>query len=162
VQPRAQGRKEQAEAHRARDLFWIGHRARSGGGAATATATAASAAASTVATTTATAAAAGSTTTQSVPTPTPTSAHAVAPAKQPRAPTNHTGLLHALPAASSSCGSGVDDDGQCDGGEFTLDTAPVVAEAAVGRKEIRRVRPLLSGLQLQVPEWQGRAAGSGQ
>jgi hypothetical protein len=32
---------------------------------------------------------------------------------------------------SSSCGSGVDDDGHCDGGEFKLDTAPVVAEAAV-------------------------------
>jgi hypothetical protein len=44
---------------------------------------------------------------------------------------------------SSSCGSGVaDGDGQCDDGEFKLDTAPVVAEAAVERKEVRRVRPL--------------------
>jgi hypothetical protein len=59
---------------------------------------------------------------------------------------------------ASSCGSGVDDDGQCDGGEFELKTASVVAEAAVERKEIRRVRPLLS--ELQVPEWQERA-GSG-
>jgi hypothetical protein len=53
---------------------------------------------------------------------------------------------------SSSCGSGVDDDGQCDDGEFKLDTAPVAAEAAVERKEVRRVRPLLS--ELQVLEWQ--------
>jgi hypothetical protein len=53
---------------------------------------------------------------------------------------------------SSSCGSGVNDDGQCDDGGFKLDTASVVAEAAVERKEVRRVRPLLS--ELQVPEWQ--------
>jgi hypothetical protein len=47
----------------------------------------------------------------------------------------------------------VDDDGQCDDGEFKLDTASVVvAEAAVERKEVRRVRPRLS--ELQVPEWQ--------
>jgi hypothetical protein len=42
--------------------------------------------------------------------------------------------------------------GQCDDGEFKPDTAPVVVEAAVERKEVRRVRPLLS--ELQVPEWQ--------
>jgi hypothetical protein len=53
---------------------------------------------------------------------------------------------------SSSCGSGVDADGQCDDGEFKLDTGSVVAEAAVERKEVRRARPLLS--ELQVPEWQ--------
>jgi hypothetical protein len=65
--------------------------------AAAAAPTSASAAAGTTATTTATAAATGSTITQSAPTctPTPTSAHAVAPAKQPRASTNHTGL-HAV------------------------------------------------------------------
>jgi hypothetical protein len=57
---------------------------------------------------------------------------------------------------SSRCGSGVDDDGQCDDGEFKLDTVSVVAEAAVERKEVRRVRPLLS--ELQVPEWQELAA----
>jgi hypothetical protein len=56
---------------------------------------AASAAASTAATTTATAAATGSTATQTAPTPTPTAAHAVAPAKQPRASTNHPDL-HAV------------------------------------------------------------------
>jgi hypothetical protein len=33
----------------------------------------------------------------------------------------------------------------------------VVAEAAVERKEVRRVMPLLSGLQ--VPEWQELAVG---
>jgi hypothetical protein len=38
----------------------------------------------------------------------------------------------------------VDDDGQCDGGEFKLDTAPVVAGAPVEGKEARRVRPLLA------------------
>jgi hypothetical protein len=43
---------------------------------------------------------------------------------------------------------------QC--GEFKLDTAPVVAEAAVERKEVRRVRPLLS--ELQVSEWQEELA----
>jgi hypothetical protein len=58
--------------------------------------TAASAAMITAATTTATAAAASSTTTQAAPTPTPTAAHAVAPAKQPRASTNHTGLHAAV------------------------------------------------------------------
>jgi hypothetical protein len=73
------------------------------------------------------------------------------PAKQPRASTNHTGI-HAVHTTSSSCGSGVDDDGQCDDVEFKLDTASVVAEAAVERKEVRRVRPPLS--ELQVPEWQ--------
>jgi hypothetical protein len=41
---------------------------------------------------------------------------------------------------------------RADDGEFKLDTASVVAEAAVGCKEVRRVRPLLS--ELQVPEWQ--------
>jgi hypothetical protein len=46
-------------------------------------------------TTTAAAAATGSTTTQAAPTPSPAVAHAVAPAKQPRASTNHTGL-HAV------------------------------------------------------------------
>jgi hypothetical protein len=64
---------------------------------------------------------------------------------------------------SSSCGSGVDDDGQCDDGEFKLDTVSVVSEAAVERKEVRRVRPLLS--ELQVPEWQEldqRISGSGE
>jgi hypothetical protein len=60
---------------------------------------------------------------------------------------------------SSSCGSGVDDDGQCDDGEFKLDTASVAAEAAVERKEVRRVRPLLS--ELQVPESGVAGAGSG-
>jgi hypothetical protein len=50
-------------------------------------------------------------------------------------------------------------DGQCDDGGFKLDTVsvPVVAEAAVERKEVRRVRPLLS--ELQVPE-AGAGAGS--
>jgi hypothetical protein len=52
----------------------------------------------------------------------------------------------------SSCGSEVDDNGQCYDGEFKLDTASVVAGAAVERKEVRRVRPLLS--ELQVPDWQ--------
>jgi hypothetical protein len=37
-----------------------------------------------------------------------------------------------------STDSGVDDDGQCDGGEFKLGTAPVVADAAVERKEPRQ------------------------
>jgi hypothetical protein len=61
--------------------------------------------ASTAATTTATAAATGSTTTQAAPAPIPTAAHAVAPAKQPRASTNHTGLhppRSALPAAAAA------------------------------------------------------------
>jgi hypothetical protein len=51
---------------------------------------------------------------------------------------------------------------QCGGGGFKLAAASAVAaEAAVERKEvcIRRVRPLLS--ELQVPEWQELAAGSG-
>jgi hypothetical protein len=43
-------------------------------------------------------------------------------------------------------------DGRCDDGEFTLDSAEVAEEAAVERKEVRRVKPLLS--ELQVPEWQ--------
>jgi hypothetical protein len=43
-------------------------------------------------------------------------------------------------------------------GEFKLDMAAVVAEAAAECKEARRVRPLLS--ELQVPEWQ-EGAGSG-
>ena len=54
-------------------------------------------------------------------------------------------------ATSSSSSSGVD-DGRCDGGEFALDLAEVAEEAAVERKEVRRVKPLLS--ELQVPEWQ--------
>ena len=55
-------------------------------------------------------------------------------------------------ATSSSSSSGVD-DGRCDdGGEFALDSAEVAEEAAVERKEVRRVKPLLS--ELQVPEWQ--------
>jgi hypothetical protein len=37
-------------------------------------------------------------------------------------------------------------------GEFTLDSAEVAEEAAAERKEVRRVKPLLS--ELQVPEWQ--------
>jgi hypothetical protein len=40
-------------------------------------------------------------------------------------------------AISNSCGSGVDDDGQCDGGGFKLDTAAVAVGAAVERKEVR-------------------------
>jgi hypothetical protein len=44
------------------------------------------------------------------------------------------------------------DDGRCDDGEFTLESAEVAEEAAVERKEVRRARPLLS--ELQVPEWQ--------
>jgi hypothetical protein len=48
-------------------------------------------------------------------------------------------------ATSGSCFSGVDDNGQCDGGEFKL------GGAQGGRST--RVRPLLS--ELQVPEWQG-------
>jgi hypothetical protein len=35
------------------------------------------------------------------------------------------------------CGSGVGDDGQCDDGGFKLDTASVVADAAVELKEVR-------------------------
>jgi hypothetical protein len=54
-------------------------------------------------------------------------------------------------ATSSSSSSGLD-DGRCDDGEFALDSAAVAEEAAVERKEVRRVRPLLS--ELQVPEWQ--------
>ena len=57
-------------------------------------------------------------------------------------------------ATSSSCSSGAN-NGRCDDGddgEFTLDTAEVAEEAAVERKEVRRVKPLLS--ELQVPEWQ--------
>ena len=54
-------------------------------------------------------------------------------------------------SSSSSSSSGVD-DGRGDGGEFALDSAEVAEEAAVERKEVRRVRPLLS--ELQVPEWQ--------
>jgi len=54
-------------------------------------------------------------------------------------------------ATSSSSSSGVD-DGRCDDGEFALDLAEVAEEAAVERKEVRRVKPLLS--ELQVPEWQ--------
>jgi hypothetical protein len=53
--------------------------------------------------------------------------------------------------SSSSSSSGVD-DGRCDDGEFALDSAEVAEEAAVERKEVRQVRPLLS--ELQVPEWQ--------
>ena len=49
---------------------------------------------------------------------------------------------------SGTC-SGVD-DGRCDDGESTLDSAEVAEEVAVERKEVRRVRPLLS--ELQVPE----------
>jgi hypothetical protein len=49
------------------------------------------------------------------------------------------------------------DDGRCDGGESALDSAKVAEEAAVERKEVRRVRPLLS--ELQVPEWQELAKG---
>jgi hypothetical protein len=68
--------------------------------------------------------------------------------------TRHTGV-HAVRsivyATSSSCSSGVDDE-RCDDGEFALDTAEVAEEAAVERKEVRQVRPLLS--ELQVPEWQ--------
>jgi hypothetical protein len=56
-------------------------------------------------------------------------------------------------SSSSACGSGVDDDGQCDDGGFELDTASVVSEAAVERKEVRRVRPVLSELQCR-SEWQ--------
>jgi hypothetical protein len=45
---------------------------------------------------------------------------------------------------SSSCSSGVD-DGRCDDGEFSIDTAEVAEqEAAVERKEVRRAKPLLS------------------
>ena len=44
------------------------------------------------------------------------------------------------------------DNGRCDDGEFTLNSAEVAEEAAVERKEVRRVRLLLS--ELQVPEWQ--------
>jgi hypothetical protein len=40
--------------------------------------------------------------------------------------------------------------GRCDDGEFALDLAEVAEEAAVERKEVRRVKPLLS--ELQVPE----------
>jgi hypothetical protein len=54
-------------------------------------------------------------------------------------------------ATSSSSSSGVH-DGRCDDGEFTLDSAEVAEEAAVERKEVRRVKPLLS--ELQVLEWQ--------
>jgi hypothetical protein len=43
-----------------------------------------------------------------------------------------------------------DSDDETD--EFTLDAAAVVAEEAVERKEARRVKPWLSGLD--VPEWQ--------
>jgi hypothetical protein len=59
-----------------------------------------------------------------------------------------------MPASTqyaTSSSSGVD-DGRCDDGEFTLDSAEVAEEAAMERKEVRRVRPLLS--ELQVPEWQ--------
>jgi hypothetical protein len=48
--------------------------------------------------------------------------------------------------ATSSSSSGVD-DGRCDDGEFALDSAEVAeeaVEAAVERKEVRRVEPLLS------------------
>jgi hypothetical protein len=55
---------------------------------------------------------------------------------------------------SASPGSSGVDDGRCDDGEFALDSAEVAEEAAVERKEVRRVKPLLSELQLQVPEWQ--------
>jgi hypothetical protein len=50
----------------------------------------------------------------------------------------------------------------CDDGEFVLDSAEVAEEAAVERKEVRRVKPLLS--ELQVPEWQELAkdGGSGE
>jgi hypothetical protein len=53
--------------------------------------------------------------------------------------------------ATSSNSSGVD-DGRCDDGELALGSAEVAEEAAVERKEVRRVGPLLS--ELQVPEWQ--------
>jgi hypothetical protein len=59
---------------------------------------------------------------------------------------------------SSSCGSGVD-DGQCDGGEFKLETAPAsqwLQKQQWQRNEVQRVRPLLS--ELQVPKWQELAA----
>jgi hypothetical protein len=64
-------------------------------------------------------------------------------------------------SSSSSSSSGVD-DGRCDDGEFALDSAEVTEEAAAERKEVRRVRPLLS--ELQVPEWQELAKdrGSGE
>jgi hypothetical protein len=46
----------------------------------------------------------------------------------------------------------VDDSGRCDNRECKLDAVAVAAEAAVECKEVRRVRPLLS--ELQVLEWQ--------
>ena len=70
---------------------------------------------------------------------------AAPPPKQPLPPPpqQHTQLLRrssrvrqrTTPAStqyttSSSCGSGVDDDGQCDDGEFKLGTAPVPARNA--------------------------------
>jgi hypothetical protein len=64
--------------------------------------------------------------------------------------------------ANRRCGgSGVVDSGKCDDGVFKLDPVSVVAEAAVlERKAVRRVRPLLS--ELQVPEWQELAADRGK
>jgi hypothetical protein len=75
---------------------------------------------------------------------------------------------HQPPRSSSSCcGSGVDDDGQYDGGWFKLNTASVSGLSgcrsssawSARSKEARRVRPLLS--ELQVSEWQVAGAGSG-
>jgi hypothetical protein len=62
-------------------------------------------------------------------------------------------------ATRSSCSSGVDDDRQYDGGGFEHAVVAVAAEAAVGRKEIRQMGPLLS--ELQVPEWQELALAVG-
>jgi hypothetical protein len=42
---------------------------------------------------------------------------------------------------TSSNGGGVDANGQCDGGEFKLDTAAVTEEAAVECKEVRWMGP---------------------
>jgi hypothetical protein len=76
---------------------------------------------------------------------------------------------------SSSCGSGVDDDGQCDDGEFKLDTAPVSGcrSSSGAQGGTASEGPLLSGLQVPAAEWQddhrrqelavdGRAGGSGE
>jgi hypothetical protein len=55
-----------------------------------------------------------------------------------------------------------ENNGQCDDGEFKLDAVAVADEAAVERKDVRRVRPLLS--ELQVLEWQelGKTGRSGE
>jgi hypothetical protein len=72
-------------------------------------------------------------------------AHVDASRRRPRS----TRPVAAAAAAEYTTPSG---PGRCDDGEFTLDSAEVAEEAAVERKEVRRVKPLLS--ELQVPEWQ--------